>query len=125
MEESHPCNQLQTLPDPSIYAGNQGLCGAPLKDCATHPDIHGLNHEEDKEEWLPFFISMSIGFVEVKSEMVEGISPESWFLDKSSDSNRRKDPIFSGIFPVKEFADKFKILSPSRFVNFIGIAPDR
>ncbi|KAK9127413.1 hypothetical protein Syun_016210 [Stephania yunnanensis] len=55
--------QLQTLPDPSIYAGNPGLCGAPLKDCATHPDIHGLNHEEDKEDWLPFFISMSIGFV--------------------------------------------------------------
>ncbi|KAK9127399.1 hypothetical protein Syun_016196 [Stephania yunnanensis] len=24
-------NQLQTLPDPSIYAGNPGLCGAPLK----------------------------------------------------------------------------------------------
>ncbi|KAK9127381.1 hypothetical protein Syun_016178 [Stephania yunnanensis] len=46
--------------------------------------------------------------------MVEGISPESWFLDKFSDSNRRKDPIFSGIFPVKEFDDKFKILSPSR-----------
>ncbi|KAK9127392.1 hypothetical protein Syun_016189 [Stephania yunnanensis] len=56
-------NQLQTLPDPSIYAGNPGLCGAPLKDCATHPDIHDLNHEEDKEGWLPFFISMSIGFV--------------------------------------------------------------
>ncbi|KAK9127427.1 hypothetical protein Syun_016224 [Stephania yunnanensis] len=56
-------NQLQTLPDPSIYAGNPGLCGAPLKDCATHPDIHGLDHEEDKEGWLPFFISMSIGFV--------------------------------------------------------------
>ncbi|KAK9127405.1 hypothetical protein Syun_016202 [Stephania yunnanensis] len=57
-------NQLQTLPDPSIYAGNPGLCGAPLKDCATHPDIHGLDHhEEDKEDWLPFFISMSIGFV--------------------------------------------------------------
>ncbi|KAK9127429.1 hypothetical protein Syun_016226 [Stephania yunnanensis] len=56
-------NQLQTLPDPSIYAGNTGLCGAPLKDCAPHPDIHGLDHEEDKEDWLPFFISMSIGFV--------------------------------------------------------------
>ncbi|KAK9127376.1 hypothetical protein Syun_016173 [Stephania yunnanensis] len=56
-------NQLQTLPDPSIYAGNPGLCGAPLKDCATHPDIHVLDHDEDKEDWLPFFISMSIGFV--------------------------------------------------------------
>ncbi|KAK9127374.1 hypothetical protein Syun_016171 [Stephania yunnanensis] len=57
-------NQLKTLPDPSIYAGNPGLCGAPLKDCATHPDIHDLDHhEEDKEDWLPFFISMSIGFV--------------------------------------------------------------
>ncbi|KAK9153985.1 hypothetical protein Sjap_001465 [Stephania japonica] len=58
-------NQLQTLQDPSIYAGNPGLCGAPLKDCATHPNSHGINNEEDEGgfTWLPFFISMSIGFV--------------------------------------------------------------
>ncbi|KAK9153986.1 hypothetical protein Sjap_001466 [Stephania japonica] len=58
-------NQLQTLPDPSIYIGNPGLCGVPLKDCATHPKTHGLNHKEDEEgfTWLPFFMSMSIGFV--------------------------------------------------------------
>ncbi|GKE02471.1 LRR receptor-like serine/threonine-protein kinase GSO2 [Tanacetum coccineum] len=32
-------NQLQTLTDPSIYAGNSGLCGAPLpKDCTNPKD---------------------------------------------------------------------------------------
>ncbi|KAK9103216.1 hypothetical protein Sjap_020470 [Stephania japonica] len=59
-------NQLQTLSSPSIYVGNARLCGAPLKDCTTHhPNIHGLNHEEDKGgfTWLPFFISMTIGLV--------------------------------------------------------------
>ncbi|KAK9153991.1 hypothetical protein Sjap_001471 [Stephania japonica] len=58
-------NQLQTLPDSSIYTGNPELCGAPLKDCANHPNIVGPNHEENKGgfTWLPFFISMAIGFV--------------------------------------------------------------
>nr|GFA93279.1 leucine-rich repeat protein [Tanacetum cinerariifolium] len=32
-------NQLQTLTDPSIYAGNRDLCGAPLpKNCSYHED---------------------------------------------------------------------------------------
>nr|GEV86133.1 leucine-rich repeat protein [Tanacetum cinerariifolium] len=32
-------NQLQTFTDPSIYAGNSGLCGAPLpKDCTNPKD---------------------------------------------------------------------------------------
>ncbi|KAL7587303.1 hypothetical protein Lser_V15G40651 [Lactuca serriola] len=32
-------NQLQTLTDPSIYAGNKDLCGAPLlNNCSNHQD---------------------------------------------------------------------------------------
>ncbi|GKE22510.1 leucine-rich repeat protein, partial [Tanacetum coccineum] len=41
-------NQLQTLTDPSLYAGNRDLCGAPLpKNCSNHEDPTGKNRYED------------------------------------------------------------------------------
>ena len=40
-------NQLQTLDDPSIYVGNNQLCGQPiLKPCDTEP--HNDHYDEDK-----------------------------------------------------------------------------
>ena len=47
-------NQLQTLPDPSIYAANKDLCGAPLsKNCSNHEDTttdRSKNKHEDANE---------------------------------------------------------------------------
>lgn len=59
-------NQLQTLLDPSIYAGNSGLCGAPLSECASDEPPQADGGGEDKGdgfdfEWL--YISMSAGYV--------------------------------------------------------------
>ncbi|KAL7608190.1 hypothetical protein Lser_V15G10203 [Lactuca serriola] len=66
-------NQLQTLIDPSIYAGNEDLCGPPLpKNCSNHQDP--ITHEptkihpdkdkaddEPKEAWL-FGLDIIRGF---------------------------------------------------------------
>ncbi|KAL9237809.1 hypothetical protein vseg_012313 [Gypsophila vaccaria] len=43
-------NQLQTLPDPSIYNGNQGLCGFPLPKCSVTPHATSEEGEGDDEE---------------------------------------------------------------------------
>ncbi|KAH7851101.1 hypothetical protein Vadar_007332 [Vaccinium darrowii] len=66
-------NQLQTLDDPSIYAGNDGLCGAPLtKSCpgdesADHDGDHKVlvrgNKEDDEIELLWFCAGIGPGFV--------------------------------------------------------------
>ncbi|KAL1804320.1 hypothetical protein DCAR_0935980 [Daucus carota subsp. sativus] len=63
-------NQLQTLNDPSIYAGNEQLCGHPiLKPCATDTDSHIVeDHNEvdtdldsdDEHMWL--FAGLGPGF---------------------------------------------------------------
>ncbi|KAK2991190.1 hypothetical protein RJ640_002304 [Escallonia rubra] len=42
----------------------------------------------------------------VRIEMLEGISPESWFLEKSRDSRNFMSPIFFGIIPVRRFPDR-------------------
>ncbi|KAH7520925.1 hypothetical protein FEM48_Zijuj08G0197400 [Ziziphus jujuba var. spinosa] len=58
-------NRLQTLVDPSIYAGNSGLCGAPLPECAASDEPPQAEDEGKKKgnisdfEW--FCIPISAG----------------------------------------------------------------
>ncbi|KAL7589647.1 hypothetical protein Lser_V15G37595 [Lactuca serriola] len=61
--------QLQTLTDPSIYAGNKHLCGPPLPNCSLyHQDIttrrskkkHKATDEKTKV-WL-FYVDIMSGF---------------------------------------------------------------
>ncbi|KAI3806121.1 hypothetical protein L1987_22013 [Smallanthus sonchifolius] len=62
-------NQLQTLIDPSIYAGNKDLCGAPLpKDCSNHEEPNATPTPKNKYEagdesnkvW--FYVDLTCGF---------------------------------------------------------------
>nr|XP_043619143.1 receptor-like protein 49 [Erigeron canadensis] len=61
-------NQLQTLTDPSIYAGNRDLCGAPLpRNCSNPDDPPTIPHEpnfkptkEPKKVW--FYLDIIGGF---------------------------------------------------------------
>lgn len=62
-------NQLQTLLDPSIYAGNYDLCGPPLpKLCSAEvvpqpPDtFHGEDEKDGTEHWL-FYVVVALGFI--------------------------------------------------------------
>ncbi|KAH7690702.1 Non-specific serine/threonine protein kinase protein [Dioscorea alata] len=60
--------QLQALPDPSIYSGNQGLCGFPLdKKCEitapAQPPSLPNNEDDDNSENIWFYLSMSLGFI--------------------------------------------------------------
>ena len=43
----------------------------------------------------------------VKLDMLEGILPERWFTEKSTNSNSTIVPIFIGILPFKRLYDKF------------------
>ncbi|XP_076941341.1 receptor-like protein EIX2 [Bidens hawaiensis] len=60
-------NQLQTLVDPSIYAGNKGLCGAPLpKNCSNHEgplpsskNKYEVDHEPNK---VLVYLDIACGF---------------------------------------------------------------
>nr|GEV76478.1 hypothetical protein [Tanacetum cinerariifolium] len=60
--------QLQTLTDPSIYARNRHLCGAPFpKNCSNHenpPTITSRNKSEDasKPKNLWFYLDIMSGF---------------------------------------------------------------
>ncbi|XP_074293673.1 receptor-like protein 47 [Silene latifolia] len=57
-------NQLQTLIDPSIYAGNPGLCGPPLpKKCRNVPPstIEDEEDEDDKRERMWFYAIIMFG----------------------------------------------------------------
>ncbi|XP_052622398.1 receptor-like protein EIX2 [Lactuca sativa] len=62
-------NQLQTLiDDPSIYAGNKGLCGPPLPNsCSNHQDPTTTSKKKHKaadekmEVWL-FYVDIMSGF---------------------------------------------------------------
>ncbi|KAJ0967117.1 hypothetical protein J5N97_024034 [Dioscorea zingiberensis] len=57
--------QLSTFNDPSVYIGNEGLCGLPLskkcliKTTETHVDEPDLNKDED----LWFYLGIITGFV--------------------------------------------------------------
>ncbi|RWR93796.1 putative leucine-rich repeat receptor-like protein kinase [Cinnamomum micranthum f. kanehirae] len=62
-------NQLQTLLDPSIYAGNYDLCGPPLtKLCSAEvvpppPNtFNGEDEKDDTEHWW-FYVALALGFV--------------------------------------------------------------
>ncbi|KAK2993035.1 hypothetical protein RJ640_029244 [Escallonia rubra] len=50
----------------------------------------------------------------VRLETLEGISPESWFLEKSRDSNNSMSPIFFGIIPVRKFPDRLSDRRPTK-----------
>ncbi|KAL7581928.1 hypothetical protein Lser_V15G37573 [Lactuca serriola] len=61
-------NQLQTLTDPSIYAGNKHLCGPPLPNtCSNHQDPTTTSKkkykaaDEKMEVWL-FYVDIMSGF---------------------------------------------------------------
>ncbi|XP_052622418.1 receptor-like protein EIX2 [Lactuca sativa] len=61
-------NQLQTLTDPSIYAGNKHLCGPPLPNtCSNHQDSTTTSKkkykaaDEKMEVWL-FYVDIMSGF---------------------------------------------------------------
>nr|KAJ0190657.1 hypothetical protein LSAT_V11C800410150 [Lactuca sativa] len=61
-------NQLQTLTDPSIYAGNKHLCGPPLQNtCSNHQDPTTISKkkykaaDEKMEVWL-FYVDIMSGF---------------------------------------------------------------
>ncbi|CAL5430549.1 unnamed protein product [Camellia sinensis] len=62
-------NQLQTLNDPSIYIGNDGLCGAPLNSCVDDKSSYG-NHKHadesnvaDETDFLWFYTGIGPGFL--------------------------------------------------------------
>ncbi|XP_028091850.1 receptor-like protein EIX2 [Camellia sinensis] len=61
-------NQLQTLDDPSIYIGNNGLCGAPLNSCLNDKSSDG-DHKHvdeskaaDETDFLWFYTGIGPGF---------------------------------------------------------------
>ncbi|KAL7589999.1 hypothetical protein Lser_V15G40716 [Lactuca serriola] len=61
-------NQLQTFMDPSIYAGNKDLCGAPLpNNCSNHEDsmttIKKIYEEGDERMKVWFYADIMSGFV--------------------------------------------------------------
>ncbi|XP_020082474.1 LRR receptor-like serine/threonine-protein kinase GSO2 [Ananas comosus] len=61
-------NQLQTLPDSSIYTGNPYLCGPPTtKNCSTNESVHDLSEGTadrfDKFERLWLSVSVILGFI--------------------------------------------------------------
>ncbi|KAD2804599.1 hypothetical protein E3N88_37976 [Mikania micrantha] len=60
-------NQLQTIADPSMYAGNMDLCGAPLlNNCSNHENTPttSKNNKEDADEPnnLWFYVDILCGF---------------------------------------------------------------
>nr|GEV86134.1 leucine-rich repeat protein [Tanacetum cinerariifolium] len=60
-------NQLQTLGDPSIYAGNRDLCGAPLlKNWSNNEDqtttSNGKYEEVDEPKRVWFYLDVACGF---------------------------------------------------------------
>ncbi|BBH01377.1 disease resistance family protein / LRR family protein [Prunus dulcis] len=61
-------NQLQALPDSSIYEGNPFLCGFPLstkcsEDGNSTPKDPKDNDNEDGNEKFWFYVSMALGFI--------------------------------------------------------------
>ncbi|XP_057993912.1 receptor-like protein EIX1 [Hevea brasiliensis] len=61
-------NQLQTLNDPSIYEGNPGLCGDPLKTKCPEDDTSSESSEEgngenERFDILWFYFGVASGFI--------------------------------------------------------------
>ncbi|KAK6262330.1 hypothetical protein QUC31_008146 [Theobroma cacao] len=87
-------NQLQTLDDPFIYAGNPLLCGAPLKKCWDDKHHQGKNgnakHNSAEKMW--FYIVIMSGYATGFWGVVAAlIFKKSWrhayflFVDKCKD----------------------------------------
>ncbi|KAK6275547.1 hypothetical protein POUND7_005256 [Theobroma cacao] len=87
-------NQLQTLDDPFIYAGNPLLCGAPLKKCWDDKHHQGKNgnakHNSAEKMW--FYIVIMSGYATGFWGVVAAlIFEKSWrhayflFVDKCKD----------------------------------------
>ncbi|KAJ0763901.1 putative non-specific serine/threonine protein kinase [Helianthus annuus] len=61
-------NQLQTLTDPSIYAGNRDLCGAPLPNNCSNPENPPATTSKNKHKkanglWnVLFYMDITYGF---------------------------------------------------------------
>ncbi|KAM0031124.1 putative leucine-rich repeat-containing, plant-type, leucine-rich repeat domain superfamily [Helianthus debilis subsp. tardiflorus] len=59
-------NQLQTLDDPTIYEGNNGLCGPPVLRSCNEDDVRdnhvGKNEGQDDTQDLWFYTGMGPGF---------------------------------------------------------------
>lgn len=61
--------QLTSLDDPSIYAGNPGLCGSPISKLCSNTKVNqsGEPHEtevhREGSEWLWIWISIMLGLV--------------------------------------------------------------
>nr|GMD16746.1 receptor-like protein 12 [Ipomoea batatas] len=60
-------NQLQTLNEPSIYIGNEGLCGAPLKSCDPSPKAPSVDQPtetscDNHEFFMWFYAGLGPGF---------------------------------------------------------------
>lgn len=55
--------------------------------------------------------------------MLPGIVPQSWFLDKSSETNDFRLPMSFGIVPVNSLLDRFNPSNPGRFVSSSGMLP--
>ncbi|THG11836.1 hypothetical protein TEA_000391 [Camellia sinensis var. sinensis] len=62
-------NQLQTLNDPSIYIGNDGLCDAPLNSCLDDKSSHGDHKHTDQSrvadetDFLGFYTGIGPSFL--------------------------------------------------------------
>ncbi|KAK2636761.1 hypothetical protein Ddye_031553 [Dipteronia dyeriana] len=62
-------NQFQTFNDPSIYKGNQYLCGPPLTaNCSSGPSdtkekTGEVEEDEDRSEIFWLYVSMALGFI--------------------------------------------------------------
>ncbi|CAK7326805.1 unnamed protein product [Dovyalis caffra] len=79
-------NQLQTLDDKSIYAGNNGLCGFPLDDCQEEvpPESWepGEGRPDDEFEILWFYSGLGVGFM----TGFVGVSSTLYFKDSWRDA---------------------------------------
>ncbi|KAG1354006.1 receptor-like protein EIX2 [Cocos nucifera] len=57
-------NQLQVLDDPSIYGGDDGLCGRPLpKNCSSNGANHVQFSNKDGHEMIWLYVRIELGFV--------------------------------------------------------------
>ncbi|KAI3730503.1 hypothetical protein L1987_61673 [Smallanthus sonchifolius] len=60
-------NQLQTLINPAIYEGNEGLCGLPVpRSCNGNDSSYnhvGEDEDQNNDEVLCFYAGMGLGFV--------------------------------------------------------------
>ncbi|KAL7588215.1 hypothetical protein Lser_V15G40708 [Lactuca serriola] len=56
-------NQLQTLTDPSIYAGNKDLCGFPvIKNCSNHEEDPTIVYKKEPTKVWLFYVDIMSGF---------------------------------------------------------------